>query len=45
MPNNKTLTNDEAAREIAKLTARLNRKGRKDLANALIATAQQHLSK
>lgn len=42
---NKTLTNSQAAREIAKLTARLARAGRKDLADALIATAQQQLGK
>lgn len=42
---NKTLTNDEAARMIAKLTAKLTKGGRKDIADALIATAGGRLGK
>lgn len=45
MTVDKALTNDQAAREIARLTARLARKGRKDLADAIIATVQPTLGR
>jgi hypothetical protein len=40
----KELTNDRAARQIARLTVRLTRQGRRDLADAIIRAAAQHLS-
>lgn len=43
MANTTTMTNDKAAREIAKLTARLARQGRKDLADAIIAAVHPAL--
>ncbi len=42
---NKTLTDAQTARLVAKLTARLAREGRQDLADALLATARDRLSK
>lgn len=42
---NNTLTNDEAAKMIAKMTAKLTKGGRKDLADLLIASASTRLGK
>lgn len=42
---NKTLTDDKATRLVARLTARLAREGRKDLANAILDAARPLLSK
>lgn len=41
----KTLTDDQAAKLISKLTAKLGRGGRHDLANTIIASVQPTLGK